>query len=162
MNALRDKILKAGDLKRVPVTIPDWGATVYVKTMTGSERDEFEARWLKAQGGRKAGNAESMRGFRAQVAVSTVVDKDGNQIFEAGDAEALGEKSAVALQRIFDVAAPLNGLTKSDVDELVGNSEPGPSASSTSASPGTSDAASAKSSTDATPANSQSGKPTSK
>jgi len=39
-------------------------------------------------------------------------------LFTDADVKALGMKSAVALQRVFDVAQRLSGITSDDVDEL--------------------------------------------
>ena len=44
----RDDILKATDIKIEPVEA--WGGTVYVKGMTGKERDQFEASVIKMKG----------------------------------------------------------------------------------------------------------------
>jgi hypothetical protein len=47
--------------------------------------------------------------------------------------EALGKKSAAALNRVFEVAQRLSGITDDDVEELAKNSVGGPSDGSISA-----------------------------
>ena len=39
------------------------------------------------------------------------------------DVKALGKKSSLALNRVFEVAQRLNGLTERDMEELAGNSK---------------------------------------
>lgn len=107
----RDRILSADDLPREVVEVPEWGGSVYVRTMTGAERDRFEDEHHK----------QVNRNFRARLAVLTVCDEAGVLLFKPEDAGALGEKSAAALNRVLDVSAKLNGLTKSDVDDLEKN-----------------------------------------
>jgi hypothetical protein len=43
MTLTRDSILNAKDLKKELVKVPEWGGEVYVRCMTGSERDAFES-----------------------------------------------------------------------------------------------------------------------
>ena len=43
MNILsKDAILAADDLPRETVHVPEWGGDVYVRTMSGTDRDAFE------------------------------------------------------------------------------------------------------------------------
>ena len=39
----REAILAAEDLPRELVEVPEWGGAVYVRALTGAERDQFEA-----------------------------------------------------------------------------------------------------------------------
>jgi hypothetical protein len=91
--------------------------------MSGTERDSWEQAILGAD----AANV------RALLAVRVCVDEAGNRVFQDEDAEALGEKSAAALERIAKVAQRLNLLRKSDLEDAKGNSEPDRNGSSTSA-----------------------------
>jgi len=118
-------ILGADDLKFVVVSVPEWNGEVKVKSMTGKERDSFESTLKKVDG------EISTENIRARLCAACIVDEDGNCIFEREDIELLGEKSAAALDRVFEVAQRLNGLTAADVKELEKNSETGQSESST-------------------------------
>jgi len=62
-----------------------------------------------------------------------VVDENGKRLFRYADVEALGQKSAAALDRIFDVAMSLSGMRDEEVEELIENFTSDPSESSTSA-----------------------------
>lgn len=104
----KDQIFSLDDSPRVEVEIPEWGGSVYVKTMSARERDRFEAEHLKAP----------TKDIRARLAVGCVCDVDGVLMFGPADVEILTNKSAKALDRIFSVALKLNGITSADVDEL--------------------------------------------
>lgn len=127
----REAILAAQDLGGEDVAVPEWGGTVRVRTMTGTERDQFETVVMQAKGA-TPGTAVNIR---AWLAALTVCDADGTALFTVADVEALGRKSAAALERVFAAASRLNALTDRDVAELGKDSAATPSASSTSASP---------------------------
>lgn len=115
----RDAILQAKDLPTEDVEVPEWGGTVRVRALTGAERDAFEQSIIEQRGKSTKMNLQNMR---AKLVALTVVDEEGNRIFSDEDAKLLGQKSASALNRIFEVAQRLSGLTPADVDELTKNS----------------------------------------
>jgi hypothetical protein len=116
-----DDILNADDLQREPVAVPEWGGTVLVQGMSGTDRDRFEAAMLNAQMN-GIDKDKAMEMYRARLAAACIVDEKGNRLFR-GDAvvKRLGSKSAQALSRVVDVASRLSGLSDSDVEELTGN-----------------------------------------
>ncbi len=126
----RDAILQAQDIQTERVHVPEWGGDVMVRTLTGAERDAFEATILEKRGKDYAVN---LRNLRAKLAAFSIVDKDGNRLFTEADVHALAEKSAAALQRVFNVASKLSGISPEDVEELAKNSAAAPSADSGSA-----------------------------
>ena len=116
MKALtKDAILKAEDLKTAEVEVPEWGGVVLLRELKGSERDAFEAGSLD-----KKRNV-TMANMRARLVAFSAVDKDGKRLFNQGDVNALGAKSATALNRCFEVACKLSGITDDDVEELAKN-----------------------------------------
>lgn len=130
----RDIILSADDLKVEEVDIPEWGGIVYVRTLTAKERDAFENSMVEVRGKGKNQTRElRIRNLRAGLAVRCLVDSEGNRLFNDGDADELGNKSGSALDKIYDVASRLAGMSAEDAEELLGNSEadqPEPSSSS--------------------------------
>lgn len=125
----RDQILKADDLAIEQVEVPEWGGTVLVRGLTGEERDMYEQSLVEGRGK----NAQmNLRNARAKLVVLCVVDEAGKPLFQRADVAVLGRKSAAALDRIFEAAKRLSGLSDSDVDELLGNSEPDPNGGFTS------------------------------
>lgn len=112
----RDSILSAADLPTEEVKTPEWGGSVHVRTMSGTERDAFEQSIIDAKKG-----ATSLANVRAKLAVRVICDADGNRLFTDTDADALGRKSGKALDRVFEVAQRLNGIGAKEVKELEGN-----------------------------------------
>ena len=122
-------ILDADDLPRKRVDVPEWGGVVYVRSMTGAERDAFNAALIDAGGDDGRVNFANLR---AGLVALTVVDENGARLFEDGDAEALDGKSFAALDRVASAAQRLNALSDDDVDALVKNSDAGPKGASSS------------------------------
>lgn len=129
MALTKDDILALDDLPRESVDVPEWGGTVYVRTLTGTERDAFEASVMAPRKGARMNTAN----IRARLGVLCIVDENGERLFSDRDAIELGKKSAPALDRIFTAAQRLNGLSAEDIEELVKNSDSDPSEDSTSA-----------------------------
>ncbi len=119
----KEAILAVQDTARELVGVPEWGGAVWVRGLTGSERDAFEGEVVQRNGRDVRMNT---RNLRARMVVLSVVNEDGSRMFAYHDIEALGEKSARALDRIFAVAQRLSGLRDEDVAELAANFEQTP------------------------------------
>ena len=120
----RDAILQAQDLKQEEMFIPEWGGSLIVKGLTAAERDKYEAHLIVQKGKNTTVN---MKNARARLVMLSVVDESGKQLFTEADISALGTKSAAVLDRIFDVASRLSGISDEDLEELSKNSESDPS-----------------------------------
>lgn len=126
----RDSILQADDRKTQDVPVAEWGGTVRVKAMSGYERDKFETSMVKMNGSKRQ---ENFSNIRARLVALVCVNEDGGRMFTDADITLLGTKSAAALQRVFNVAQELNGMSDSDVEELTESFDETPDESSTSA-----------------------------
>ena len=140
----RDAILAAKSLRTEEVAVPEWGGTVLVRELSGRERDEWEASLAVMRGKTMVPDVANIR---AKLAARTIVGDDGEPVFTQQDVAALGELSAAALDRVFDVASRLSGLNPEDVEAMTKNSGAAPGGGSSSASPATSAAPSQNSST---------------
>jgi hypothetical protein len=127
----REEILGADDRKTEDVAVPEWGGSVRVRSMSGKERDAYEAGivQMRGDGSRKV----TLENIRARLVSLTVVGEDGERLFSESDIGVLGDKSAAALERVFDVARKLSGLSEDDVEELAGDFDDAPNGDSTSA-----------------------------
>ena len=119
MSLTKEEILQANDLPTEVVPVPEWGGDVIVRTMTGTERDSFEQS-IMDMNGRDA--SVNLTNIRAKLCSKAIVDEEGKRMFSDMEVNALGKKSASALDKIFAVAQRLNGLSDKDVKELVKNS----------------------------------------
>lgn len=125
------QIVQVVDLKTETVSVPEWGGEVLVREFTGADRDAFENSMVTvgADGKRQA----DLQNLRAKLVAATVVDSETGQLmFDAQEVHLLGAKSAVALERVFQVAQRINGMTADAVDAAAKNSDGAPSAASTS------------------------------
>lgn len=110
----RDEILNAPDLPFVKVEVPEWGGAVFVRGLSGGERDEFETKILGTKG-------SSLKNARAKLVAMGTFDESGTLLFAESDVEALGKKSGKALDRLFSAIRKESGLLDADVMELVKN-----------------------------------------
>ena len=125
----RDEILALADLPVEAVRVPEWGGrTVYVRAMTGSERDAWEAEQYAL--GRDAKPNRDMHDFRARFLTRCLCDASGALLFTAADVPTLGKRNAAALDRLFAVAKRLSAVTAADEETLLGNSVGAPSGAS--------------------------------
>lgn len=111
----REDILQADDIVTEAVPVPEWGGTVLVKGMTGAERDRFELAMIEKPGKSAKVNLSDLR---AKLCSLTIVNENGKLIFTQADIKKLTEKSASALQRVFEKARELSGIGDDDVAEL--------------------------------------------
>jgi len=125
----KEQILQADDLPVEVVDVPEWDGSVRVRTLTGTERDAFEASITKKRGDSVEVN---MINLRAKLCAMAMIDDDGNRYFSDADVVELGKKSASVLDRIFTVAQKLNGFGQADIKELAKNSEAVPTGDSIS------------------------------
>lgn len=122
----REDILKAEDLPTVDVEVPEWGGTVRLKALTAAARDRFEASTVETRGNKVKQNLTNLR---ARLVSLCIVDESGNPMFTQGDVQRLGQKSASALQRLFNKCNEMNGLSEADIEELAEGFEDAPDGS---------------------------------
>lgn len=111
-------ILEKKDYTIKRVEVPEWDGHVYVRGMFGVERDRWETEAAYSQDMRAERKSGSIKlapeiNLRGLIAVQSIVDKNGKRIFRGtqSEVERLGHKSALALDRVCDVATELSGLT---------------------------------------------------
>jgi hypothetical protein len=108
------KILAAKDVKlSAAIPVPEWGGDVYIKTLSGTERDAFEDAYSESR----------MKQFRVRFLVLTLCDDSGERLFGDSDIDELGKKNSVVINRLFDAAWKHNALTNEAVESL-GNGSP--------------------------------------
>lgn len=124
----REDLLKKQELKVAKVELED-GNFVFVRQMTGRERDDFEQSLLVKtydRKGRMDGVEQNLSDFRAKLAVRTICDESGALLLDKKDAEILSQNMAIStLEKIVEAAQELNAITEKDKAKLVKNSENG-------------------------------------
>jgi hypothetical protein len=121
MTLSRDAILQCAPvLPKELVEVPEWGGSVWVRTVSASERDKLEMEWERTK----------RVHFRARLVFVCACDEAGAPLFRETDIPCLGAKSTTAVTRICDVAFRLNGFTKTEIEELEKNSQSDPASDS--------------------------------
>ena len=121
---LRSIILGADDLPKECVPVPEWPVpadSLYAKTFSPEEFWALQESWRK-------GVPENEDAPNSRVHLTTViagtVDASGKAVFTDADYDTLAQKkSIVAIARLFNVIARLNGMMKADAEELKKNSD---------------------------------------
>jgi len=115
-----ESIFEADDLPRIWIPTPEWGKNsgVYIRGMTGIERDTFEA---NVSGMDSDSGRIDFRNLRAKLVSMCAVDEEGNRIFNDSQVELLGQKSGAVLDILFDTARKASGIGDNDVKELAKN-----------------------------------------
>jgi hypothetical protein len=80
--------------------------------MTGADRQSFYKSTTTKDG--------TQKNMLEALIVATAVDDKGAPLFTAADVSALAAKSSLALLRVWDRAAELNGLTQKSVEDIAG------------------------------------------
>ena len=114
MALTKDQILQADDKRKVEVDVAEWGGKVWLRTMTGAERDSFEQLF--------SGDSKSnLHNVRAKLLSRVLCDEDGKRLFSDGEVNTLGERSGMVLDRLFDQARELNGMGDAAVENAAKN-----------------------------------------
>lgn len=108
-----DQILQAEDLQITEVKCPEWGGSVFVRTISANQRDAFE---LKFAGADKVG-------LRAGLVATALCDEQGAFLNPSeAQVKALGQKASGPLDRIFAAVMRINAMRQEDIEELEKNS----------------------------------------
>lgn len=114
----KEDILQVQDLPTERVVIEEWGGEVLVRGLTAAERDAFEQSITERRGDTIIPKLDNIR---AKLVARCVINEDGSRMFDDADIEALGRKSAAALDRIFSVAQKLSGMRPEDLEQMAKN-----------------------------------------
>lgn len=120
----REQILSKTQLRIQKVHIDEWEGDVYVRCLTGAERDQFEEAQLIRQKDKKRGTTSfdlELTNVRARLVVLGVCDENGLRTFRDEDVDAISKLSSGALSYLYNVIASLSGITDEDVEDLIKN-----------------------------------------
>jgi hypothetical protein len=109
----RITILSKLDQRREACEVPEWGCYVWVGSWTAGTRWRILRDWQRGQS-----DGETRLDMITLVVALSVVDEYGKRMFSDEDIPGLQQKTATALQRIFDAAMRLNGMSEVAVAAL--------------------------------------------
>lgn len=113
-----EEILAMDDAHRLEVPVKEWGEDVMVPvvSMTATERADVEKRWSKKDA------ASDPAAFRLDVLVRTLKYADGKPFGTPEQIALLMNKNASAVEKVFEAACQVSGLSKKDVEAIEKNS----------------------------------------
>lgn len=114
----REDILRADDLKRERVEVPEWGGYVYIRCLRGAERDYIQSEMQKSE---DSPGVISANTYRDNLVLLSLCDEDNHPIFGLEEREVLHTKSAQVIEKLFLIALRLNRLRNEDVEITVKN-----------------------------------------
>jgi hypothetical protein len=118
MNLTRDKILQAEDMKPLRVSVPEWGGTLWIRTLSGKERLSYEEAVDKIK---DAGDGMHSTRLMTHYLTWVLVDKEGKRLFSDKDIDLLADKKASVLLRLYNKASVHNGTSLQDAEDLEKN-----------------------------------------
>lgn len=119
----RESFSKAVPRPYEDIEVPELGGTVRVLGLTVAERSRFEMDCAVGKGAKK-----EMREVREKLLVLSLADGSNTRLLQDEDRGSLGNLPAAVLERLFDAARRLSGMTKADVEELGNDSNGAPRA----------------------------------
>lgn len=131
----REALLAAATtaLPRERLDLPELGGAVYVQGMSGKQRDAWERSLVVLRRGQR--RDLNIDNVRARLAVRCLVTEAGERILTDTDAPLIGNLRVDLLNRIYELAQKLSGVSDEDLDELGKSSAPADGSASPTSSP---------------------------
>lgn len=111
-------ILAVSDIKCEEVEVIEWGGSVMVYGLTGKQRGELEASVVEMRGQTQIMHLQNLKVLMCSMAIR---DENGARMFDSDEVDELGAKSTQALERVYDVAQRLSGMSTTEVEKLSKN-----------------------------------------
>ncbi len=121
MANLKDHILGVNDLVQECIHVPEWGVDVYIRMMTGTEKDEVSH---KAREGISEGeDSARTRNAFLLLLCKTLCDENGVNIFRDSDAMLLMRKNPIVIERLIKESMRINMMGKGAEEDAKKKSE---------------------------------------
>lgn len=120
MLVTKDILKNTSDLVIRRVDLPELGdgAYLFVRTISALDRERYEESVVKTEGRNVQIKRQNMR---VKLVILSACDEEGNRLFDSGDVGLLANKSAVVINKIFEAAQEVNGMTGEDKEEIEEN-----------------------------------------
>lgn len=126
MSKLKEKIRAAQDRKAEKVAVPEWDCELFVKALSGKQREAYEEATTQVSDEGKVSIVHA--DMRAKLLVQCLheVKEDGtigDLAFEDGpdDRALLSEKSSAVLERLVKLAQQLSGIGQAAEEKIAKN-----------------------------------------
>lgn len=123
----KEQIMANDTLAQETIHVEKWGGDLLVREATALERDEYEESILRptlSKEDKQGSTKPDFRNSKARFIVKCVLDPDTKErMFTDKDAEALGHKSAHAVDQVFKAVRKLSGMEIGASEEAAKNSD---------------------------------------
>jgi len=109
---LRETVFAATDSTLIKVNVPEWGIDVWIRVISGKERDAFEDALVN----------QNATDIKARFLVFALADEKGVRLFSDTDRDQLNVKSGKVLNRLYEIAMRHNSVSKEEVEKYEKNS----------------------------------------
>ena len=118
MSLAEDILSLPDDRKEEKVNVPEWGVTLVVRELSVKERNAYVNSGLEQQEVANGVIFVSKQDplLSTRLVVAATYDENGNKVFHEGHVASLADRSASAVDRLYNVAARLSGLGASADD----------------------------------------------
>ena len=100
----RATILGLAKLRIIPVEVPEWNGTVYLREMTAGQRDQFDALQLASD------ESTRFQNIRARLLIMSLCDESGALLFTGADIPTVSGFPAGIVNRLWESCLDLNGM----------------------------------------------------
>ena len=128
--SLRQTIHEAKDYEKEEVKVPEWGVTVYIRSMTARHADDMQIRYLRMRSDDsfhegKIKEPEVLRDLKVIMVSYCLADEYGALLFDDDEGrEILRGKSSAVIDHLYEIAAMLNKMTDEAIDTEKKDLEP--------------------------------------
>jgi hypothetical protein len=120
----REAFLSKTQLRIEKVNLPRSEDYVFVRGLTGAERDEFENANLIRERDKKRGTLSfdvRMENVRSTLVVKGLCTEQGLRLLSDEDVDEVSKLPADVVSHLYSVIAALSGITDEDVQDLIKN-----------------------------------------
>ena len=117
----------AKTLSKHPIEVPEWGGTVYIRELSGWERDCFDEAWFKYKV-QQNGSGECGVNFYSFLIAWLVVDESGKRFVSDSEIMQLAQVPAKIILRVAEQCMKINGMGRWADVELPKSLEQDPNA----------------------------------
>lgn len=109
------------------LNVPEWGGSVLIREMTGTDRDAYEASVWGSKAPQKGRDRDlNLANARARCVALCLIDENGQRLYKDNEVYLLGKLPAAGLDRVFDRCRELSGITDADnkaIEQVLKNSQ---------------------------------------
>ncbi len=113
------EIFALDDQQTEDVYVPQWSGFITIRSMTGAERDQYEASlvsYTRDAKGTPIVKGVELQNLRARLISMVAIDEKGGRLFSPPDVLRLGTKNAAALDVLKVAAERLSNLTSPAIE----------------------------------------------